>query len=187
MSKTQTAGLATHADTLRHHGVTQQIVCVFVCVCASIWCIFVCVCLCVFLTSEQVPCPLWKHSLWHCRFKVSIACLPSWPRRCQHSPRACAKVLAVSSSCLCTALLSPPLHNYPSNCGVIDCITCSWEALALFNKQLECTPHVVGERGRAYWGERKDWSWGERIGEEVGKGSLGGERVCMLIARTGDG
>lgn len=44
------------------------------------------------------------------------------------------------------APFSPPLHNYPGNCGVIECITCSKETLPLFNKQLDYAPHVVGEQ-----------------------------------------
>lgn len=127
----------------------------------------VCGCLCtrecMFLAGEGAHRPLQLHSHWHCHFKVSIAChsgsqtLPTQSiHLCQGPLHPCA-----------TALLSPPLHNYPGNCGVIDCITCSQEALALFNKQLEYAPHVVGEKGEEHIGaegdrrrteKKKEWS-----------------------------
>lgn len=88
------------------------------------------------------------HPSCHRRFKVSITCLSGPPT----TNSTTSPPLPRSSSSLPSLL---PLHNYPGNCGVIDCITCSKETLALFNKQLEYAPHVVGEQEEEHIG-RKD-------------------------------
>lgn len=97
---------------------------------------------CMFLAGEGTHCPLWLYSLWHCLFKVSIAC-HSGPQPLTTQPVHLRQGPLLP---LAMAPFSPPLHNYPGNCGVIECITCSKETLPLFNKQLEYAPHVVGEQ-----------------------------------------
>lgn len=77
------------------------------------------------------------------------------------------------------ALRSHPLHNYPGNCHVIDCIACFQEALALFNKQLQYAPHVVGEKEEEHI-EAKGEGWS--LGREVG-GRL--ERVQRGVCNEG--
>lgn len=93
----------------------------------------------------------------------SLNPLPFWaPNHQQHHQSTSAKVLLIPLLRLCSPL---PLRNYPGNCGVIDCITCSKETLALFNKQLEYAPHVVGEQEEEHIGaEGVGWSFGKKIG-----------------------